>query len=247
VRCIFCASRLSREKPGVAGPGVVLCYNCIAVANDIVNGRLPMTSASDRPAWGLALMDPDAMALLDDATLRAELDTTTEIAQPLNDFIAAAQARLDGDPDWRPTSIKGRHLHSDTVTFPNGGTLVASSFPGKTSYARKQSPDFGWYFDTSWAPPWPHEHVLWPDFGLPVDAEAFVVGCRSLVTRIGSGQTVEIGCLGGHGRTGTALAIMAAMCGVPQADAVSWVRSNYCDQAVETQEQVQFVLAVRLA
>jgi ClpX C4-type zinc finger/Protein-tyrosine phosphatase len=246
MRCVFCSSQLSREKPGVAGPGVVLCYDCIALANDIAQGRLPMTSASDRPAWGLALMDADAMAFLDDETLRAELRVTTEIAQPLNDFIAAAQARLDGKPDWRPVSSSHHHRHDEAVTFPNGTTVVARSFAGPSSYARKPFPDFGWYFDPVWSPPWPHEHLVWPDFGVPQDVTAFVVGCQSVVARMARGEEVEIGCLGGHGRTGTALAVLAALCGVAQADAVSWVRSNYCERAVETEEQSQFVLSVRL-
>jgi protein-tyrosine phosphatase len=52
---------------------------------------------------------------------------------------------------------------------------------------------------------------------------------------------VEIGCLGGHGRTGTALACLAIRTGHPAGDAVDWVRTVYCSSAVETPEQEAFV------
>ena len=55
---------------------------------------------------------------------------------------------------------------------------------------------------------------------------------------------VELGCLGGHGRTGTALACLAVLSGVPAPDATAWVRSAYCNEAVETPEQEAFVRAV---
>ena len=40
------------------------------------------------------------------------------------------------------------------------------------------------------------------------------------------GELVEIGCLGGSGRTGTVLACMAVLAGVPPAEAVDWVRTR---------------------
>ncbi len=55
-----------------------------------------------------------------------------------------------------------------------------------------------------------------------------------------TGQRVEIGCYGGHGRTGTALACLAVLCGQAPDEAVSWVRGTYCERAVETDEQEAF-------
>lgn len=52
---------------------------------------------------------------------------------------------------------------------------------------------------------------------------------------------VEIGCLGGHGRTGTGLACLAVLVGAPRDPAVSWVRENYCSLAVETSVQEDLV------
>jgi protein-tyrosine phosphatase len=59
--------------------------------------------------------------------------------------------------------------------------------------------------------------------------------------RARAGQRVEIGCLGGHGRTGTALACLAVLSGEPANQAVAWVRTNYCSNAIETPEQAAFV------
>jgi hypothetical protein len=56
------------------------------------------------------------------------------------------------------------------------------------------------------------------------------------------GERVEVGCLGGHGRTGTALACLAILTGCPSGEAVAWVRANYCADAVETAEQESFVV-----
>jgi hypothetical protein len=52
--------------------------------------------------------------------------------------------------------------------------------------------------------------------------------------------------LGGHGRTGTALACLAALSGEPSQEAVVWVRTNYCPKAVETPEQAVFVASLDL-
>ena len=52
---------------------------------------------------------------------------------------------------------------------------------------------------------------------------------------------VEIGCLGGLGRTGTVLACMAVLAGVDPLDAVPWVRENYRSGAIETPDQESWV------
>jgi len=45
---------------------------------------------------------------------------------------------------------------------------------------------------------------------------------------------VEIACRGGRGRTGTALAALAILDGMPAREAVDWVRGTYHHRAVET-------------
>jgi len=51
------------------------------------------------------------------------------------------------------------------------------------------------------------------------------------------GKRVEVACIGGHGRTGTVLACMAVLAGVPANEAVRWVRNQYCERAVQEPSQ----------
>jgi protein-tyrosine phosphatase len=64
---------------------------------------------------------------------------------------------------------------------------------------------------------------------------------RAVLERARAGESVEIGCVGGHGRTGTALAWLAFLTGPHAADAVAWVRAHYCPRAVETAAQERFI------
>jgi len=134
-----------------------------------------------------------------------------------------------------------RHRHRTSVALPDGTTVVAVSFDDTDPYERSSPPDYGLYLDERWDPPWPHGSVDWPDFGVPVDAELVVASLQDVLDRARAGEVVEVGCLGAHGRTGTALAILAVLAGHPADDAVAWVREHYCERAVETDEQADFV------
>ncbi len=54
-------------------------------------------------------------------------------------------------------------------------------------------------------------------------------------------ERVEVACSAGRGRTGTALACLAILDGVPAAEAVGYVRHHYNPSAVETPWQRRFV------
>jgi hypothetical protein len=137
------------------------------------------------------------------------------------------------------------HLHRTPVTLPGGAELWAVSFDSSDPYARDRTPDFGLYLDESWAPPWEHAKVAWPDFGVPADVNDLREKLRAALTRANAGDRVEIGCLGAHGRTGTALGCLAIIDGHVPDRAVEWVRETYCDRAIETTEQEAFVRAFR--
>ncbi len=89
-------------------------------------------------------------------------------------------------------------------------------------------------------PPWESRWVRWRDFSLPADPYA----CRATLAEAwerAAGERVEIACRGGTGRTGTALACLAVLDGVPAAEAVAFVRARYRPRAVETRGQAAFV------
>ena len=135
------------------------------------------------------------------------------------------------------------HLHHDEVVLPDRTVITAVSFLSEDPYRRDHVPDFGLYLDPAWQPPWPHDHLDWPDFGVPARRETVVAALTALHARAAAGDRVELGCLGGHGRTGTALALLGVLGGVPGDEAVDWVRQAYCPQAIETPAQAAFVTA----
>lgn len=60
-------------------------------------------------------------------------------------------------------------------------------------------------------------------------------------------ELVEVTCGGGVGRTGTVMACLAVLSGVPADRAVGWTRENYHRKAVETPWQRRWVLRFPLA
>lgn len=104
-------------------------------------------------------------------------------------------------------------------------------------------PTFGVYL-ASRPPPavaWQAHWVRWPDFWLPRDPAHAREVFREAWGCAPTGR-VEIGCPGGRGRTGTALACLAVIDGVPANQAIALVRQYYDPHAVETPWQKRYVL-----
>ncbi|MGI9002560.1 MAG: protein-tyrosine phosphatase family protein [Pseudonocardia sp.] len=93
-----------------------------------------------------------------------------------------------------------------------------------------------------WQPDWPADWIDWPDFRIPRNPElaAELISHAYLSAR--SGRRVEIACGGGTGRTGTVIACMAYLAGVPAQDALAWARRHYRRRAVETPGQRRWIL-----
>ncbi|MFI7290533.1 protein-tyrosine phosphatase family protein [Streptomyces anulatus] len=103
-------------------------------------------------------------------------------------------------------------------------------------------PDFAVYLLGRTPPPvaWESRWLRWPDFRLPADRAA----ARDLLQEVwdrAAGMRVEVACGGGMGRTGTALACLAVLDGVPADEAVTFVRDGYHPRAVETPWQRRYV------
>ena len=167
-------------------------------------------------------------------SLREQLERGEELT---DDDVAAVRKEWEaaGRPAHEP------HVHRTAVELSDGTTVIAVSFHADDPYGRDAAPAFGLYLDARWGPPWPHRHVAWPDFGVPEDVDELRTSLQELLDRARGGERVEIGCLGGHGRTGTALACLAVLTGTRADQAVEWVRADYCIDAVETDEQRRFV------
>lgn len=83
-------------------------------------------------------------------------------------------------------------------------------------------------------PAWPHRRVRWPDFWVPTDRADAVAALREAYRLAQAGERVEVGCHGGVGRTGTALAALGILDGLSPDEALRWVRAGYHRRAVET-------------
>jgi protein-tyrosine phosphatase len=92
---------------------------------------------------------------------------------------------------------------------------------------------------TAWEARW----LRWPDFRLPTDRQEARDVLEEAWSRAASGR-VEVACGGGRGRTGTALACLAVLDGVPADQAVAFVRRHYHPRAVEPPWQRRFVSRV---
>jgi hypothetical protein len=124
------------------------------------------------------------------------------------------------------------------VTFPDGTLVRSSALADRMANAAWRG--YGLYLDARWAPTWPAEVVDWPDLGTPLDDRDATAAIERAFERARRGVNVEIGCLAGRGRTGTVLACMAVLAGVPVDGAVEWVRHRLAG-AVETSAQQAWV------
>lgn len=88
----------------------------------------------------------------------------------------------------------------------------------------------------------------WPDYGVIVMPKEF---WQKLLNHLETNKLrMLVFCTGGHGRTGTALAVMMTMAlDFTPTEAIDWLREHYCDGAVETLNQEEYVrnMAPKLA
>ncbi|WP_446665381.1 protein-tyrosine phosphatase family protein [Flexivirga sp. B27] len=134
---------------------------------------------------------------------------------------------------WQPDDERILRLPSGRLIRGRG----LSAHPDLTP-----DPDFGVYLlaDPVHGVPWDHTWIEWTDFGLPVEPAAASEALRTAWRRAAD-ERVEIACLGGLGRTGTALACLAVFDGLPADAAIALVRANYDARAIETPEQEAYV------
>jgi hypothetical protein len=76
------------------------------------------------------------------------------------------------------------------------------------------------------------------DFSVPTPA-TLAYGLAEAVEQMLRGEPLYVGCMGGRGRTGLFLAVLAKAMGVKQP--VEFVRKHYYPHAVETADQYRFV------
>ena len=99
-----------------------------------------------------------------------------------------------------------------------------------------------------------HQAYPWDNNGDPVIEFQYSItdGCapkrpaefkkmiKWVAEQLEAGKKIHVGCIGGHGRTGTFLAALVAHMEVSD-DPIKWVRKNHCKKGVESKSQVNFL------
>lgn len=160
-------------------------------------------------------------------------------------YVNEPKSKKGKEPKSKWYAPKPRCHESHPVLSVGGGTLVGG--------ACSKAPDgFDVYVGLDYSMdlhpksyPWADsriEVVHYPitDYKAPGDSEEFVAMIHWLVAQLQAGKKVHVGCMGGHGRTGTVLAAILALTG--EKNAIAWVREHYCKKAVESAEQVDFLV-----
>lgn len=154
---------------------------------------------------------------------------------------------------WRPPAC--RHWR-EPVDLQDGITVFASAWFDRPANQRidMEWPDVGFYLDGSWSQTTmmcspgfrprfarykPSKLMIypWPDLGVPREPARFRRALHWLLRQATEGQRIEIGCAGGHGRTGTTLAGLLILQGMTPTRALQKIRREYCSEAIETRDQ----------
>lgn len=155
---------------------------------------------------------------------------------------------------WRPPEC--RHWR-EPVDLRDGITVFASAWFDRPAnqHVDVDWPDVGFYLDGSWAQTTmlcspgfrprfarfkPSQLMIypWPDLGVPREPARYRKALHWLLRQGAEGKRIEIGCAGGHGRTGTTLAALLILQGMTTKRAVATIRAKYCSDAIETRSQL---------
>lgn len=117
-------------------------------------------------------------------------------------------------------------------------TLIKSKKPVRSTgdWARKLDS----YMETDK----PHPNYMtidWPDYSTPPVLPGFFKKLHQEVVNKGIKEVLFF-CMGGHGRTGTALAAtLIELCNMGSAEATEWIHEKYCTEAIESDSQKNYL------
>jgi hypothetical protein len=138
-------------------------------------------------------------------------------------------------------------------------TIYVTAYKNVGESAKGFHPDVGLYFDSDWDKLFKNPNVYgevkgfgdypgrysypaividWSDWkGIDIDIMAWLVD--GAINNLRDSRKLDVGCYGGHGRTGTFLACLAGKLeNLDARAAILAVRKRYCEEAVESYSQV---------
>lgn len=147
--------------------------------------------------------------------------------------------------DYSPKTYGTGRCYETHPAMPIGEFKI---YGGSCAYPVVKDADIYVGFDhslykTDKAYPWVEgESFLYPimDMHAPADPASFMKLIEWLAVQLAANKKIHLGCIGGHGRTGTVLAALVKhMTG--NVNAIEYVRKNYCEKAVESASQIKFL------
>ena len=152
------------------------------------------------------------------------------------------------------TPIVRECTHNRTPFSFNEHTLYLSGSMDRNTEAQGPEPTVAVYLDGGWLKGRvlsnngmqktegdPHiVYLNWPDYGAVPVSQLMGVAQWAL-DRLEEGHTLEVGCAGGHGRTGTFVTGMMVLTGFHPKEAIKEIRANYCHKAVESKAQEELL------
>ena len=157
---------------------------------------------------------------------------------------------------YTPTTnyVPGCSHNGDELELADGHVVYLSSYSGTRgkAFPVRGGPDAAVYMASSWIedgsmfsncggelrrPGEPATlYIEWPDFGR-IAVEQLIRAVDWVLAMLEVCETFEVGCIGGHGRTGTLVAAVLVGQGMAADEAIAYVKREYCDKAIETQNQ----------
>lgn len=169
---------------------------------------------------------------------------------PLDSDYDNWKKRQTENKKWQGTYMKCRHYQIE-FELSEGVHVYASSQHSDRQVQNTQVPDLGVYLAGSWTPDCYAIHIGCPDYNIPRPSMTTVLQvAREAIEVAGAGGLVEVGCVGGHGRTGLFLAVLALVSAhdtgaeLTGEDAIKMVRGDYCSHAIESDKQEWYIKAV---
>lgn len=140
------------------------------------------------------------------------------------------------------------HTTHKPIKLGNGEILGAACGSPRDGYDIYIGFDYGMKF-THQPFPWDQKddpvvefqyHIT--DMCAPKSPKEFKKMINWCADQLDDGKKIHIGCIGGHGRTGTFLAALVSLYADLTDDPIKWVRKNHCAKAVESKSQIKFLV-----
>ncbi len=133
-----------------------------------------------------------------------------------------------------PIEIGGGILYGGACNSPKSGYDIYIGFQEGMILRHSKYP---WVKD----PAVEFEFVI-ADMRVPKSVVTFRKLIKYMKKQLSQGKKIHIGCIGGHGRTGLVIAALVSVLLPDEEDAIAWTREHHCERAVESQQQVNWLM-----